>query len=256
VPHALPTAPSSSKSLDYNAWDIELGNDIDREFILNGVKNGFHIVDPSNPPKQARTNNYRSATNIDCKSLADKQIRQEVQEGRYIIVDKAPSLISALGAIKKPNSDSVRLIHDCSQPIGRSVNDYAPLGEKVCYQSLEDAVNLLTPGGYSAKVDLKSAYRSVRIHPDDWAYTGLAWQFEGQKNESYLVDTRLPFGSSLAPGIFHRLTQAVRRMMAKQGFTIVAYLDDFFVHETNFERCLLAVHTLVNLLRRLGFAIS
>jgi hypothetical protein len=45
-------------------------------------------------------------------------------------------------------------------------------------------------------------------------------------------------------------------MMARRGFTVVAYLDDFFIHEKTFDRCLLARNTLVSLLRRLGFSIS
>jgi hypothetical protein len=45
-------------------------------------------------------------------------------------------------------------------------------------------------------------------------------------------------------------------MMERRGFKIVAYLDDFYLHETTFERCVLAVETLVKLLRELGFSIS
>lgn len=46
----------------------------------------------------------------------------------------------------------------------------------------------------------------------------------------YLKDTKLPFGAKLSPGIFHRLTQAVRRMMARRGFNLlVVYLDDFLI---------------------------
>ena len=54
---------------------------------------------------------------------------------------------------------------------------------------------------FMAKVDLKSAYRSVRISDHRKTATGLRWQF-GNKTV-YLRDTRLPFGSKLASGIFH-----------------------------------------------------
>ena len=47
-----------------------------------------------------------------------------------------------------------------------------------------------------------------------------------------MYDTRLPFGAKLAPTIFHKLTQAVRRMMNRRGFDLViVYLDDFFIVE-------------------------
>ena len=38
-------------------------------------------------------------------------------------------------------------------------------------------------------------------------------------------------------------------MMAHRGYDKVAYLDDFYIHEATFQRCMEAVHTLVQLLR-------
>ena len=85
---------------------------------------------------------------------------------------------------------------------------------------------------------------------------GLAWTFKGHTHPSYMVDTNLKFGSRLAPGIFHCLTQFVHRIMARWGYNVVAYLDDFFIHESTFEKCMSAVHVLIQLLRDLGFSIS
>ena len=105
-----------------------------------------------------------------------------------------------------------------------------------------------------ATVDLKSAYRSVHISAHSQKVTGFKWFFtEGVR---YFIDNKLPFGSKAAPGIFHRLSQAVRRIMLRKGFTIVAYLDDFFLCETTRSRCALAVDTLISLLRELGFMIN
>lgn len=69
----------------------------------------------------------------------------------------------------------------------------------------------------------------------------------------YLYDTKLPFGSKEAPGIF---SQAVRRMMVRRGFTIVAYLDDFFICENFKSKCAEALATLLHLLQKLGFYIN
>ena len=60
---------------------------------------------------------------------------------------------------------------DCSQPSGDAVNDYADI-ESFKYQSLEDALKLLKPGYYMAKVDLHHAYRSMAIHPKNFHATG------------------------------------------------------------------------------------
>ena len=87
-----------------------------------------------------------------------------------------------------------------------------------------------------AKVNLKSAYRSVSISKESQPFTGLKCVLNGQV--VYLRDTEseLPFGSQLAPGIFHHLTQAVKRLMVRRGFTAeVVYLDDFFHLCTHLE---------------------
>ena len=85
------------------------------------------------------------------------------------------------------------------------------------FQTLDDAIQLLQPGYVMAKIDLKSAYRSIPIHPSNCAGTGLKWKFKGNEVKfTYFVDTRLPFGGKRSPEIFNCLTQAVRRIMAKK----------------------------------------
>lgn len=236
------------------AWTRHLANDVDSVFLLDGILNGFRVT-TSTPFKQVRVENYRSATDPSSFSLVEKQIRTEIIEGRYLVVREPPLIISALGAIPK-GGGGIRLIHDASRPDGEALNDYAILEGKLKFQSLDDAVNLLRPGCFLAKVDLKSAYRAVRVHPDDWPACGLQWRFSGQAHSTYLMDTCLPFGSRLAPSIFHRLTQAVRRMMARRGFSVIAFLDDFLIVEQTWDRCLLALNTLLSLLRELGFSIA
>jgi hypothetical protein len=81
-----------------------------------------------------------------------------------------------------------------------------------------------------SKVDLKLPYRSVSINAKSQEVTGSHWTFPDGREYTF-IDKKLPFGSKLAPGIFHRLSQTMRRMMSRRGFTIVAYmyLDDFFI---------------------------
>ena len=106
------------------------------------------------------------------------------------------------------------------------MNDYASQEECKYLQPLQEALDLIKQGSYMAKIDVKSAYRLVRIHPSNYQATGLQWTFEGGTEPTYLVDTRLPCGSRKAPTFFNRLTHAIRRMMARRGVPIVAYLDD------------------------------
>ena len=224
--------------------------------MLDGIRNGFNLVDDNVVPLPAECSNYISATDESVKAIVENQILTEIEQGNYVITEKRPTIISALGAIPKPNSNDVRLIHDCSRPIGTSLNDFATKAS-VKYQTLDEAINLSTEGCFYAKIDLKSAYRSVNIRPDNFQLTGLKWKFANNSDFTYLVDTRLPFGARKSPAIFHRLTQSVRRMMAKRGFNnIVVYLDDFLIVSPTSEQCRHTMNVLLTLLRRLGFAIN
>ena len=105
-----------------------------------------------------------------------------------------------------------------------------------------------------AKVDLASAYCCVKIHPDCFDATGLKWKFSG--NTLYMYDSRLPFGCSKRPYIFNTLTQSVCRMMKRQGFMVICYMDDFLVIGKIMGECKEGMDCLLALLRKLGFQIS
>lgn len=238
----------------FTAWQTELDSDPDRTFLLTGIKEGFHIVDQTVNLKPVLQANYTSATSVDNRCKVEAQIKSEIREGHYIVENKRRPIVSALGAIPKPDG-GIRLIHDGSMPPGHAMNDYASLDD--CqYQSLQDALDLVKAGFFMAKVDLKSAYRSVKTHPSNHDATGLQWTFEGESQPTFMVDTRLPFGSRKAPAIFNRLTQSVRRMMARKGYQVVVYLDDFFLVGVTKEQCKQALNVLLVLLRKLGFQIS
>lgn len=204
----------------------------------------------------AQQNNYKSATSKERKAAVEQTILEEIAEGNYIVTEVKPTIVSALGAIPKPNSSEVRLIHDCSRPPGRALNDYISC-QSFKFQTLDDAIKLLKPNYFMAKIDLRHAYRSVPIHKSNYTATGLQWHFAGSSNPTYFYDTRLPFGAKCSPEIFHRLTQSVRRMMERRGFTsIIVYLDDFLVLGETKAECQQAFTTLLQLLQDLGFQIS
>ena len=138
---------------------------------------------------------------------------------------------------------------------GKGVDSYVPHIDKLRFQSISDAIKLINKGYYLAKIDLRHAYRSVPIHPSNYAATGLKWLFEGDSVPTYFVDTRLPFGGRRAPDIFHRLSQSVRRIMLKQGFhSIAVYLDDFLIIGRTKEECQHPFDTLMRVAARPGFS--
>ena len=105
--------------LNTNLWLAELNGDEDEAFLTDGISNSN--VTP------VQQDNYKSVTNIVSKAAVEQTILEEIAEGNYIITDSKPIIINALGTIPKPDSSEVRLIHDCSRPIGRGLHSAAIL---------------------------------------------------------------------------------------------------------------------------------
>ena len=232
-------------------------SDQDRDFILDGVYNGFKLFPLDSPLKKAEMDNYHSAVAPEFRKNAESKVRKEFLKGNYKIVKFKPTIVSALGSVPKAGSpNDVRLIHDCSMPPLRGLNNYIEI-EHQKFQTIEDATSKIKRFDWMAKIDLKSAYRSVPIHPGNYDGTGLKWKFPGDRHFSYLVDTRLPFGASSSPGIFHRITQSIRRIMGRMGYSnVVVYLDDFLIIARSKEECEKAYQALMSLLIELGFSIN
>lgn len=244
-----------SYGLRFTAWEEELQGDIDREFILNGLQNGFDIIDKDACPTKIQCENHLSARpGSPLYDKATKQILHEIGMGNYEVVSHPPDIISPIGVIAKPDG-GVRLIHDCSMPQGQAVNDYCTADWHQRFARVDDAAALVTEGCFMAKIDLQAAYRSVPISKHSQKVTGLHWKFGNRT--VYLRDTKLCFGSRLAPGVFHRLTQAVKRMLKRKGLhATVVYLDDFFIKADTFQECVNALNIVIELLRKLGFSIN
>ena len=111
----LQTIPDVTKCID--AWNDELLGDLDRDYLLEGLKEGFNIIDSDYIPHSMNRSNYKSTAGVN-KVKVETRILEEIEKGNYIVCDRKPSVCSALGAIPKGEND-VRLIHDLSQ-IGRA----------------------------------------------------------------------------------------------------------------------------------------
>ena len=92
--------PVSSVTEALEVWRLQLGNDIDKEFILAGVANGFVLVDEHSDLDSYDCRNYNS-TLLENRDLVEEQILKEVEKGRYIISEEPPPIVSALGAVPK-----------------------------------------------------------------------------------------------------------------------------------------------------------
>ena len=228
--------------------------DFDTHFILDGVYNGFRVVDPHANIDAYDCKNYKSCFDpINSKKMNDVLLA-ELSTGKISITHTKPDQIHSLGAVPKPNG-SVRHITDCSRPPLKSVNNFMKeTFSSFAFNTIDDIVQNITPNCYMATVDLQDAYRSVPIHPSDRRHFGLRWDFgDGQQ---FLSDNFLCFGSKCSAFIFNRLTDAVTRYMRKKGFCCFNYLDDFIIIADTYQAALFAQNVLIQTLRSLGFYIS
>ena len=231
-----------------NKWDF------DSMFILDGVLNGFRVVDPDAEIPLYDCKNYNSCFSENNYEKMNQIMHSELSAGKISIANTKPLQIHALGAIPKPNG-SVRHITDCSRPVGKSVNKFmSSTFSKFSYNTIDDAITHVTTGSYMATVDLQDAYRSVPIYPKDRQHFGLEWDFGD--GPTFLTDNFLCFGSKCSAFIFNRLTDAVSRFMTIRGHCCFNYLDDFIIIAESLDECCTAQNLLIATLRSLGFYIS
>ena len=232
-----------------------VGVDVDAEFILQGVRDGFKIVNDDIDTSYQR-NNYNSIKSDRFRSQMDKTVVDEVAEGKLSVSNSIPTCVHSLGAVPKKNG-KLRPIVDMRQPMGYSVNTFmSDVTERFHYINVDDVCRILPPNGYLAVLDISSAYRSLSVRPDQAQYQGIMWP-DGEGHDVFYKDNRLAFGAKCSPYIFQMFTDFVVRCMRRRGFyATFGYLDDFIVLGDTREECMLALNVLYMLLRQLGFHLA
>lgn len=228
------------------------GIDPDLHYLLDGIVNGFHVVDPNCMLIGYECSNYSTCFSEENRSKLNKIVDGEKESGKITPVSDAPLCVHALGAVKKKGSLKIRPITDCSQPELSVNNCMERVQDSFTFVTIDKVVSSIIEGKYShmSTVDLASAYRSVMISPADRPYFGIKW--EGQ----YYVDNFLCFGSRSAPFIFSRLTDSICRYMIDQGVMCHSYLDDIICLSRSFEEGIRDQLLLICTLRKLGFFIA
>lgn len=239
-------------------WLKELQFEMDeylKSYILEGVSNGFKIVDDNSLIKSYSTPNYHSCLNNTVWPVINKTISDELDNQKYLIVDSQPHCVHALGVIEQKSKK--RIITDCSRPRGESINNSMQTTcEKFKYKTIDQVVGMMSPQCFMSTVDIASAYRTIPVHPDNWTFQGVSWSFDG-KNREFMVDTHLCFGLLCAPYIFTQVSNFIVNCMTRRGVhRILNYLDDYIIIGDTYEQCREGQQILMRLLISVGFSIS
>ena len=173
--------------------------------------------------------NFKSVREL--QSVLQQKINREITMGRVAGPYTEPPFpnlrCSPIGLVPKQTPGEFRLIHNLSSPLGNSVNEHIdPSLTVVNYTTFDDAVELvlsLGSGALMAKADIKSAFRLLPVHPDDFNLLGFFF------NGSYYYDKCMPMGCSISCVTFERFSTFLEYCVRKVAATdnIIHYLDDF-----------------------------
>ena len=103
-----------------------------------------------------------------------------------------------------------------------------------------------------AKTDVKSAFRIIPIHPNDYPLLGMKWE------NLYYFDRCLPMGCSSSCAIFEAFSTALEWLaLHRLGASGVLHiLDDFLFIAESEEKCQADLNSFLNLCEYLGVPIA
>ncbi len=188
-------------------WATLLSNHPDAAFIdylLCGIAQGFRVGFKPRSGLHSAKRNFASVEQH--PEVVQKYLDLKITLGGVLgpfDEQQVPGVhVSSFGVIPKSSqAGKSRLNVDLSSPEGASVNDC--IATQLCslkYTKVDEVVEAILQlgrGAEVAKMDVKSAYRIVPVHPGDRWLLGMRWQ--GQ----LFIDTALPFGLRSAPKPFH-----------------------------------------------------
>ena len=144
-----------------------------------------------------------------------------------------------------------------SQTLPTSVNAHIPPESySLQYIKVDHAIAILQdlgPGCFMSKLDIKSAFRNVPIHPSDWELLGMKW--EGL----YFFDMVLPFSLRSAHLLFDEFSSAVEWIIQTTLNIpkVIHILDDFFLATSPPRlKCMTALCQILHLFTDLNIPIA
>ena len=166
-----------------------------KKFLVSGFSHGFR-VSFIGERHAFESPNLKSA--LAQPDIVTSKINNERAAGRIVGPFNSPPFplfrCSPLGIVPKKDPSEFRLIHHLSYPQGSSVNDCIPAEfSSVHYASINDTISIIKKTGpccFMAKTDVKSAFRIMPIHPNDYDLLGMKWQ------NLYYFDRCLSMGCS------------------------------------------------------------
>ena len=136
----------------------------------------------------------------------------------------------------------------------RLILNLKSLNQSITYRhfkmdTLQSAINLMTPNCFMASLDWKDAYYSVPVSPEFQKYLKFRWR------GTLYQFTCLAQGLSPAPRVFTKLTKPLYSHLRKMGHMSSAFIDDSFLMGNSLSDARRNVMTSVTVVRSAGFVV-
>ena len=208
MPRVCASACKIHTPLKFKSWQYYLQTHPNQDlvhFFLDGISQGFRIG--FNSSTQSLHSAHKTLQGV---TLHPEIVYEYLQNklalnrvcGPYLRHQCSMVQVSRFSVIPKSHQPNKwRLIIDLSYPRRHSVNDHIPKPlRSLSYITVDDAVKAimgLGPHTLMVKVDIKSAFRLLPVHPADRNLLAMEWG-----NHIY-IDGSLPFGLHSAPKLFN-----------------------------------------------------
>ena len=230
----LPDVPVGSRLRYFFSEWSQITSD---PFVLNMITGMeidlWELPKQTHPPSPLHFNQEETAT-------TDKLIQELLSKMQSLHVKEKGDFVSTIFLCRKPNS-SYRMILNL-----KNFNKYVDY----CKYKMDTLIKILAlvmQEVYMCSLDLTDAYLSVLISMLFSHFLKFKW-----KGQLFKFMT-MPFGLTEAPRKFTKLLKPPLSVIRHAGFTISAYLDDFFQCEKMKDYCRQAICFAYNLLVSLGF---
>ena len=213
------------------------------QWVLNCVK-GYEIAwttrptQPIPPRELVFPKQEGDGLSTEVQSLLQKQAVSELQE-----MTGTQCFLSQLFAVPKKDG-GVRPVVNL-----KALNSFVE-STSFKMEGIHMLKDLLRPGDWMTKIDLKDAYFAIPVACQHRKYLAFRWQ-----GKTYQFNC-LPFGLSSAPWVFTKTTKPVVTILRSLGLRMIIYIDDILILAADVKTAQEHTECMIFLLENLGLTVN
>ena len=202
------------------------------------IRDGFYLKFTRHPPTTRRGRDLPASQDLSA-AIAKLWDKRAIE----LVSDNCPGFFSPLFTIPKRDG-GVRPVFNL-----RKLNEFihAPHFKM---ETMTQVLNLVHLGDFMTSIDLSDAFLHIKMHQHSRKYLRFRWN-----NRTYQFRTA-PFGLSIVPWFFTRLTKPILKWARERGIRVSAYLDDWIVLASSYQQARDHTQQLMNMLTSLGWLIN